>query len=120
MNIEPELRHYSGELGKSGESYALSMDGAGWRELIRKQWPDVRLPAKIIIMPLEDYEIITSDLAGQVITPHRDAVSITIPPPEPEPRAASAMPPIWWALFLGAVGAAVFLALAHALHPLIS
>ena len=58
---------------------------AGLRTFVAKEWPDIRFPADIVIMPREDYEIIQGDLVGQIYTPHRAAISLRILAEDPKP-----------------------------------
>lgn len=97
MNLE--LRRYSGELAPAAESFTVHFDPTGLREIIRIQWSDARYPIKLAILPLEDYETICADLTGQVITPHRNACVITIPPAPPPPPTPAPTQSRWgrWA-----------------------
>ena len=88
--MEINIARYSGVVAPTENSaFVVHFDPRGLREIIARQWPDVILPTRIAIIPFEDYAIISQDCAGQVMTPHRDAVTITIPKAPPPPREQS-------------------------------
>lgn len=82
--MEINIARYSGVIQRTEQSaFTVHFDPRGLREIIARQWPDLKLPARLAIIPFEDYAIISADCAGQVMTPHRDAVTITIPKAPP-------------------------------------
>ena len=109
--MEINIARYSGVVAPTENSaFIVHFDPRGIREIIARQWPDLKLPARIAIIPFEDYAIISADLAGQIMTPHRDPVTITIPKAPPPPREQSRVGKwaergiLWLIAFLAAFG----------------
>lgn len=109
--MDINIARYSGEVGRTQRTpFAIHFDASGLREIIRHEWPDLKLPASLAIIPFEDYAIISADCAGQIMTPHRDAVSITVPKAPPPTRGQSRWGKwaerglLWLIAFLAALG----------------
>jgi hypothetical protein len=85
MNIE--FGHYTGEMSRhEGKSTGkVVMPYAPLRQLIALEWPDVKLPTHLVLMPEEDYRVILGDLVGHPMTPHRHAIGFRITKEDPTP-----------------------------------
>jgi hypothetical protein len=84
MSFEPDLSRY-GDLTRSGGF--TPGPATTLIDLIRQQWPDLKFPAHVALLPVEDLMVLHEDLRGQIITPHRDpfAIVITEAPRTPPP-----------------------------------
>lgn len=97
--LEPKLRTYTGTFGFVGEEKAISLPGL--MQLARGSWPDLKFPADLVLLPLEDFSVILADATGQVMTPTRNPACLHIQQIVPVKPVKSSFFDLWyWPLIL--------------------
>lgn len=108
MSFEPQIAVYTGRTAWNAHGETANI--IDLRETVMKKWPDLKLPAGIVLLPQEDFAIMNGDLQGTVYTPHRMACMVTVlPAPKVSPARRTAdewLRAIGWLVvwFLGVVG----------------